>query len=268
MKKKIILIIIIFILSFLDIYLFSNYIYARLKNKKTLENYEVLQYSEISNNEFKIDKIILFSSASGINQNTNFQKNNWVLDIFQYTDMAIYFSPQKTLTPSNTIQKLSISNVKFHTSNQKYTPSLYYLDANCFGTDNILYDYQIINTLNFSIVNSDNKDNSIVYNAPIFFADLSNPITLKFTNTLIKKHSIDNTEKIIFDGTLLNKTPLTLENLKANISFDINITNYNNENYIGNLNIEIPLIDENQTIYNGSILKTEYKNLSLLKETK
>lgn len=268
MKKKNILTLVVFILLALDIYLFSNYIYAQLKNKHTLENYEVSKYSEIANSEFKINKIILFSSASAINQNTNFQKNNWVLDIFEYTDIAIYFSKPDTLTSKNAIKNLSISNAKFNTSNNKFSPALYYLDARNFGTDAILSDYKIEDTLEFTVLNFDNKDNSIMYNTPIFFSDLSNPITLKFTNTLLKNYSIENNQKLIFDGTLLSKTPLKLHNLKASLSFDINITNYNNEIYSANLNIDIPLENNEKNIYDGEIYKTQNMNLSFLKEIK
>lgn len=268
MKKKIILTIIIFILLFLDIYLFFNFIYVRLRNKKTLENYDLQIASEISNSEFRIDKILLFSSASGINQNTNFQHSNWILDIFEYTDIAIYFSIPNTLTPSNTIQNLSISNPKFNVANEKYNPALYYLDGTNFGTDVILENYKIEDSLDFTVLNFDNKDNSIMYNTPIFFADLSNPITLKFTNTLIKNHTLENSEKLIFDGSILSKTPLSLENLKASLSFDINIQNYNNEKYFTNLNIEIPLENDDKNIFDGGIWQTQNVNLPLLKETK
>ena len=158
--------------------------------------------------------------------------------------------------------------MKFNTSKENYSPSLYYLDANNFGTDSILYDYKIEDKLEFTVLNFDNKDNSIMYNTPIFFSDLSNPITLKFTNTLIKNHPIKNTEKLVFDGSLLSKTPLKLEDLKASLSFDINITNYANEKFIANLNIEIPLKNEEKNIYDGGVWEIKNIDLPFLKEIK
>jgi len=62
---------------------------------------------------------------SGTNKSTTFQQNNWILDIFQYSDIAIYLTTDNNeLNPNNTIQKLSIQNVSI--SNTKVgTPYLY-----------------------------------------------------------------------------------------------------------------------------------------------
>jgi hypothetical protein len=268
MKKKIILTIIVFILLVTDIYLFFNFIYTRFKNEKMIEKYDLEIANQLANSPFKIEKIILYSSASGINKNTNFQNSNWILDIFEYTDIAIYLSQPDVLDTSNTVQNLKISNITLNVENTKYTPALYYLDANSFGTNAFLDDNKIENELEFSVLNFDNTDNSIMYNTPIFFSDLSNPITLKFTNTLLINYSLENTEKLIFDGSLLSKTPLDLQSLKASLSFAIDITNYNNENYFANINIDIPIKNNEQSILDGSILEIQNTNISFLKDIK
>ncbi len=265
MKKKIILIIIILILFILDIYLFYNYVFARFRNKAYLEKSDVKFAEKLSNSTFAIDKVTLYSSASAINKNSNFQETNWVLDILEYTDIAIYFKKPKELNSVNTAETLSISNVNLQVSSNKYTPALYYLDANKFGTENILSDYKIEDTLDFTVLNFDNKDNSIMYNTPVFFSDLSNPITLKFTNTLFKDYNIENTEKLIFDGSLLSKTPVKLTDLKAVLSFDINISNFEKEKYSTNLSLEIPLENKKENIFDGKILETKQINLPLLR---
>ena len=252
MKKKIILIIIILILFILDIYLFYNYVFARFRNKAYLEKSDVKFAEKLSNSTFAIDKVTLYSSA-------------WVLDILEYTDIAIYFKKPKELNSVNTAETLSISNVNLQVSSNKYTPALYYLDANKFGTENILSDYKIEDTLDFTVLNFDNKDNSIMYNTPVFFSDLSNPITLKFTNTLFKDYNIENTEKLIFDGSLLSKTPVKLTDLKAVLSFDINISNFEKEKYSTNLSLEIPLENKKENIFDGKILETKQINLPLLR---
>jgi len=266
MKKKVILITTIFILLILDSYLFFNFIYAKYRNKIALENSDVNLAQDIKESNFKIGKIILYSSASGINKNTNFQSTNWILDIFQYTDIAIYFSKPENLNATNTIKNLSISNINYIVASEKYTPELYYLDGNNFGTDTIVKDHKIEKTLEYTVLNSDNKENSIMYNTPVFFSDLSNPITLKFINNLLKNYQIKNTEKLIFDGTLLSKTPLTLKNLKSSISFNINITNYNDENYSAPISVEIPIQNSNENILQGKVLETKNLGLTFLKE--
>lgn len=266
MKKKIILIVIIFILLFLDIYLFFNFIYTRYKNKNFLEKHDISLANDIQNSEFQIDKIIIYSSASGINKNTKFQRAYWQLDIFQYSDIAIYFKQPEILNESNSIRTLNISNIKCKVANEKYSPAVYYLDANNFGTDTLVEDYKIEDNIEYTVLNFDNQDNSIKYNTPVFFSDLSNPITLKFTNTLIKNHSIENTEKLIFDGSLLSKTSLSKKDLEASISFNIDITNFKNEKYTANISIQIPLENNTQSIFDGSILNIQNTNLKFLKQ--
>lgn len=251
MKKNAILIILIIIILFLDFYLFFNYIYIRYKNKNMLETTDIKLFNELSSSPFKIDKIILYSSAYAKNKNTNFQNINWLLDIYQYTDIAIYIDSKES------IKSLSITNPVLKNNSHK----LYYLDGYQFGTGNFSEDFEINDTLNFSILNFDNSDNSIKYNTPIFFADSSNPITLKFTNTLFKNFSIPNSEKLIFNGTLLSKTPIKLESLMSNLSICINITTHNNNNYEKLLNINIPIKDETSTIFDGHIYVEEDLNI-------
>ena len=41
---------------------------------------------------FSIDKIVLYSSASAIKNNNTYQKAYWDLDIYQFTDIAIYLN--------------------------------------------------------------------------------------------------------------------------------------------------------------------------------
>ena len=191
----------------------------------------------------------------GQNKNTNFQKANWILDIYQYTDIALY------VDCSEAIKNLSISNFKSSTGN------LYYLDITKFGTGDILKEYEITENLDFSVLNDTNEDNSINYNTPVFFADGSNPITLKFVNTIKKNYVIENSEQLKFDGSILEKTGLKLEELNNKISFDIKIKDYNNDEYSSRINLRIPIEKENATIFNGSILeKKNNLNIILLKK--
>lgn len=243
MKKKIILIVLIIIIFLIDCYILYNYIFIRYKNKFMLEKTDIALAQELSNSPFVVDKIILYSSAYGENKNINFQNSNWILDIFQYTDIAIYLNSKEP------IKTLSVSNIKFSNDSQK----IYYLDSTTFGTEQFIKDYEIIDELEFSVLNFDNKDNSIGYNTPVFFADSSNPITLKYVNTLFENYSIKNTEKLLFNGSLLSKTPIKLEDLSANISLDINVSDYNNQTYTSTLNIDIPIKSDTSTILDGYI---------------
>lgn len=237
MKKKLLIVISIIIFIFLIIYFSFNQIYLKYKNKKFIEKTDVVLAENLKNSPFKINKIILYSSGYGENKNKNFQKSNWILDIYQYTDIALY------VDCSEAIKNLSISNFVSEHGN------FYYLDSTKFGTGEISKDYEINPKLDFIVLNDSNIENTINYNTPIFFADASNPITLKFVNTIEKNFIIENNEKLKFDGSLLEKTHIKLDDLKAKISFDVNITNYNNEEYSTKINLNIPIENKNSTIF-------------------
>lgn len=243
MKKKIILTIIVILLLILDIYLFFNYIYLKYKNKFFIENTDVVLAEELKNSAFKINKILLYSSGYGENKNTKFQNANWILDIYQYTDIALY------LNSSEAIKSLSISNFKSNFGN------LYYLDSKKFGTEEILRNYEINPILEYTVLNDSNEKNLVNYNTPVFFADSSNPITLKFVNLVAKNFKIENNEKLEFNGSILEKANIKLEDLKTNISFDINIKNYNNEEYNTTISFSIPIENKSTNIFNGSIFE-------------
>ena len=222
-----------------------NYIYFKYKNKTFIEKTDVVLAENLRNSPFKINKIVLYSSAYGENKNTRFQKSNWILDIYQYTDIALY------VDCSEAIKNLCISNFSSKVGN------LYYLDSTKFGTGKISKNYEINPSIDFTILNYSNAENTISYNTPIFFADGSNPITLKFVNMIEKNFIIENNEKLKFDGSLLKRTNVKIENLKTNIYFDINIKNYNNEEYYTTINLSIPIKNNSSNIFNGSILENK-----------
>lgn len=251
LKKKIILTIIVIFLFILDIYLIFNYIYLRYKNKLFIENTDVVFAEKIKDSPFKIEKILLYSSGYGENKNIKFQKANWILDIYQYTDIAIY------LKSDQPVKNLSISNFKANYGN------LYYLDSTKFGTGEILKNFEVNPILEYTVLNDSNENNLVNYNTPIFFADCSNPITLKFVNMIAKNFTIENNEKLEFNGSLLEKTNTKLEDLKAKISFDIHITNYTNEEYATTIAFNIPIENKTSNIFNGSIFE-EKRNQNII----
>lgn len=255
MKKKIFLIVIIIFLMILDLYLFWNYIFLKYKNKIFIEKTDVVFAEKLKSSPYKINKIILYSSGFGKNKNTKFQKSNWILDIYEYTDIALFIDAEIG------IKTLNISN--FNSEFGK----LYYLDSNKFGTEEILENYEVNPNLEYTVLDDNNKENKINYNTPIYFADASNPITLKFVNTIAQNFVIENNERLEFNGSLLKRVNQNIKDLKGNFSFDINITDYNNNKYSTAINLSIPIENATTNIFDGSILETKNnQNISFIKE--
>ena len=77
--------------------------------------------------------------------------------------------------------------------------------------------------LTFSISSEDNID----YSKPILYNNCANPITLSYVNSGIKdNYTISNeNNSIIYDGSLLKRCNILLNDLSTSISFTINIEN-------------------------------------------
>lgn len=262
-KKKfivrlVILLCIFVICTIIGIYMLNIY----LVNKEFSDN-----VSEISrlNTEtiFSIDRIYMYSSADANSKETN--KPIWDLDIFQYTDIALYINNRENegLTYENTIKSLTIDNVKFN-GLETGTPSLYYKNVNEFGKLNIVEENKIENSLEFNIVNSGDVD----YSNPVIYSNCQNPITLEYVNSNMKEETkiSDITSPLVYDGSLLKKGGILLSNIKCTISFRITLVNYYNQKFVATAYIDIPLEDtfNNSSIYDGKIVKN-IENTNIIK---
>jgi len=244
--------ILIFILINICIYLFMNH-----KIKSSFENSTLSKATLNSKTIFNIEKIVLFSSGYAETNNTNLDM--WNLNISQFTDIALYINNniENGLTDENIIKSLSINNIKFEPSPLLGNCNINYKNINNFGK---YVDLDNSTNLNFNIVNYNNEIN---FEEPQIHNSLQNPITLGFINKNIKTEYpiINNNEILSFDGSLLSKSKVTLDDIYTNISFDINITNNLNQEFICSMSIPVLLKDEHSSIYNGYISKTyEFNN--------
>lgn len=249
-KKKILLaIIIVILLAF--IFFICFFIFNRHMLKTNFEN-DILSFANKNQNTiFKINKITFFSSCDAKNKtasNSNFTIEN----LYQYTDIALFItstSEEKTL--ENTLKKVSINNIKFTTSPSLGEPKLYYKNINNFAKSEISEENLINENLDFNITSEDeaNLDNPTLYN------NLANPIVLSYINHNIKTdYTItDTSTPITYDGSLLKRCNILLNNIACNLSFDIYVTNNLNQEFKCTIYIDIPLDLDNQSIYNGNI---------------
>ncbi len=262
-NKQIIFLIIVFI-AIIILCLLINLIYTKHKAKTNFES-DLLSSNDYSDT-FSVDKIVLYSSANATSNETS--RNLWNINVYQFTDMAIYLNnnSESSLSSKNTIKELYIDNIKYSPLPEKGTPELYYKAIDNFGIPSLKDENLVQDKLNFKIINS--KD-TLDTNTASFYETCQTPITLQFVNKDIKANAIiPNTgEALVFDGSLLSKTNIALNNIKTSISFNINLTNNLDEKYVYNVNFEIPLEDNEHSIYEGNIKKeiTEFSNNKFLK---
>ena len=256
--KLIILLVIFVICVFIGIYMLNVY----LVNKEFSE--DIAKISKLNTETiFSIDRIYMYSSADAKSNETN--KPIWDLDIFQYTDIALYINnrEEEGISYENTIKSLTIDNIKFN-GLETGTASLYYKNVNDFGKLSNIEENKIDNSLNFNIINSGEVD----YTKPELYSNCQNPITLEYVNSNMKEETkiSDISSPLIYDGSLLKKGGILLNNIKCTISFRITIINYYNQKFVATAYIDVPLEDtfNNNSIYDGKIIKN-IENTNIIK---
>ena len=212
---------------------------------------------------FSIDRIYLYSSADATSNETT--KPVWDLNIFQFTDIALYINNRadEGVTYENTIKELTIDNVKFNNI-QSGTPALYYKNVNDFAKLTNSEENKIGDSLEFNIINSGEAD----YSTPVIYSNCQNPITLEYVNTGMKENTIisDISTPLTYDGSLLRKSGILISQMECTLSFRITIINNYNQKYVATVYIDIPLEDSlnNTSIYDGKIIRN-LENTNLVK---
>ena len=238
----------------------SIFTYRYIFSVETLrKNYTEETLEFIENNEnpvFKIGQIILYSSASAIDNSNGELKD---IDISQFTDMEIYIdnkSKNAEITAENTINEMYINNIKIDGKSTESEKIFNYKNPQNCGKYVELSNWEADGIL-FNITRTNEENNNANYEHNIFYTDCSNPISLGFINKNILKGCQVSKEvgTVVFDGSILKSTGVDLKDLKTNISFSINITNNYNEKFVCNVSLDIDLESEEEGIYSGYLIK-------------
>ena len=256
-KVKIILtiitVILICIVIFLAFLVFQKYIL-----KKNFEN-DILSFADKNQSTiFTVDSITLFSSADA-GYKTNTANNFTIQNLYQYTDIALFIkntSDEDTL--ENTLKKVRIENIQFSNIPKLGKPNLYFKSINDFAKSNITEGNKITDSFEFTISSSDEAD----LNTPTLYNNLANPLTFSYVNSNIKSdYTItDVLSPITYDGSLLQKCNINLEDISCTLSFDIHITNNLDEEFKTTVSIDIPLSSEDKTIFDGNLTMKQDTN--------
>ena len=267
-KKKIIFYLIFFISIMTFIYL-SKIVYEDISYKIRQNNNERSVYEFIENNSsdiFTIDKITYFSSCnatSNVNSNSSFN----ILNLEQYTDVAIFINnhADEELTLENTLKSVKLSNITFDLRPSIGTPALFYKDINKFAKPEYDKNQEIIDSIDFAVSSED----EISYETPILYNNCANPITFTYVNSNIKDNYTltENVSNISYDGSLLKKCNITLNSLECKISFVITIVNNLDETFTCPIILQIPLSTDNSTLYDGSLVLKQDVNYKFIKQS-
>lgn len=261
-KKLYIKLAITIVLIILCIMLITSTIRVYIVNKEFANNMSEIAKLN-SKTVFSIDRIYLYSSADAKSKETN--KPIWDLDIYQYTDIALFINNRDSegISYENTIKDLTIDNVKFN-GLEAGNPKLYYKNVNDFAKLDIANENEIKDSMQFNVINSGDAD----YTKPTIYSNCQNPITLEYVNFNMKEETkiSDISTPLTYDGSLLKKAGISLSTIKCTLSFTVTIVNNYNQKYVATVYIDIPIEDSfsNTNIYGGKIIKN-IENTNIVK---
>ena len=188
---------------------------------------------QIPENEEKItekiavNKIVCYSSANAINSGENL-KTDWFVDIYQYTDIAIYLHKISDIN----IEKVYVDNIQIVNKPALGEPQIYQKKIEDYAKNVLLENNEEV--LEYNV--SEDGENEFKQNC-------SNPITLSYINRNIKKDFVvKNTgEQLTFDETILKKALILPQDIEAQISFDVNVVDSEEKQYKANVVLDIPV---------------------------
>lgn len=98
--------------------------------------------------------------------------------------------------------------------------------------------------------------------SPTLYNNCANPIVLSYINENIKTdYTItDTSNPITYDGSLLKKCGILLNNLDSSFSFDIYITNNLDQEFKCTIFINIPTKLDDKSLYDGTITLKQNTN--------
>lgn len=249
--KKVILPILI-VIAILVITVYGIIIY-RVIARNLFTNQMIKLSEENQTPTFSIEKIYLCSSAN-VNENNSGQTMKQ-LNIYQYTDIAVYlnnYDEEAGITEKNTIKELFIDNITIEANKDIGEQYLGYSNLLEIGNRNQNLNLEQNDRINFNIVYTNEENENADYSNPTFYADCSNPITLRYVNNLHNDFLLEDDKAVSFDGSLLRDAGVSTEDIACKLKFKINIVTTDERNHSCWLNFNIPLKD----IYKGTTIKS------------
>ena len=196
----------------------------------------MLKYSQEGENNmpFNLSEIIVVSSAEGVSKTENSENYKWNLDIMQYNDIYLNISKNENYNKNAYIESVSLENFSFTTP--KVGNIRIYMPNSADGGLFAFKDEYLINR----VLTYNGAENSNTKTLEI--SSQGGNALFRVANTKVGEYVSNDDAEIAHNGTLINKTGVSMDDLKHSISFDI-VIHTNIAKYRGKVNLDLPVGD-------------------------
>lgn len=186
------------------------------------------------NMPFILSEIIVISSGEGKTKEENLENYKWNLDIIQYNDIYLQVVKNQNYKKNSHIESISIENFKFN--DPKVGNARLYMPC---STEKSLFSFEDNYLINRKLTfNGAQVSNS----KTLEINSQGGNIMFRLANTDVGEYVSNEDEELSHNGTIITKVPVTLDDLKVKLSFDLVIKS-NVYTYRGNVELELPCGD-------------------------
>lgn len=181
---------------------------------------------------YNIEKILIVSTVAGnVNEDS---ENLWNINLKQNNDIFIYIKEQEKT--KNTIKSIKMENFQINKNLSKGNLKLY----RPTGELNNLYTYSEQDYFNDSLVYTGSKIDDL---KNLEISNIGGVIGFRTSLENLGNYVSNEDTEIAYNGTLLSKVGINLEDIKYNLSFDIIIETSDDVKYKGKIKFDCPAGD-------------------------
>lgn len=190
---------------------------------------------------FNLTSIRVISTAEG--NSTEVSESAWNVDIIQKNDFYFYFEKNPEYKKEESISKITFENFEFKRASDKGNISIYKPSA-----DSILYYYND----EYKINNNISYNGALSTNLPsLEIGNQGGLIGFSIALTDLGNYTKSDNSDMVYDGTLLSKLNLTMEDISMEVSFDVIIETASNKKFKSTLYFDLPtgnIIEEGRSV--------------------
>lgn len=183
------------------------------------------------NMPFNLKKILIISSAEAVSKTENPENQKWNIDINQYNDVYIEIQKNENYKKDAYIEEITIENIQIENP-IKGEVSLYMPNS----TEDKMFSYEDNFKIKNSLTYKGTKENNT---KKLTIANQGGTMLFRIINEKVGEYISNNDDELAYDGTLLEKTNVNMDEIKFKVKFDLVIKTETNK-YRGNIKIELP----------------------------
>ena len=183
------------------------------------------------NMPFELSKIMVISTAEGINKEEN--TTTWNLNIVQNNDIYIEISKNKNYKETEIIDKITLDNFKVIKAPEIGDITIYRPTSE----ENKTYDNIEENIIKDKLEYVGSTETNI---RNLELANQGGMILLRYSLNNVSEYYSEEDTEIKHDGTLLAKTNISIEQIQCEVEFDLTIQLKSGISYKGTINLKLP----------------------------